>query len=158
MIVVSNATPIIALSSINKIDILQQMFENIYIPRAVYNEIKAKKSFGYNDIDSPEFIIKDISGILYRDFLESELDLGEAETIILAKELKADIVIIDEKLAHLIATNMGLNVTRTLAILLHAKKIGLVSELKPLLNELINKGNWYSKKVYNIFLKEAGEE
>jgi uncharacterized protein len=52
---------------------------------------------------------------------------------------------------------MGLNVTRTLAILLYAKNLGLISELKPLLDDLIKKGNWYSKNIYNIILKSAGE-
>ena len=60
MIVVSNTTPIISLASINRIDILKKLFTNIYIPKAVYEEIKSKDAFGYNEIDDNFFIVKDI--------------------------------------------------------------------------------------------------
>jgi len=51
MIVVSNTTPIISLSSIGKVDLLEQIFGKIIIPKAVYNEIKQKYSYGFDDID-----------------------------------------------------------------------------------------------------------
>jgi len=44
MKVVSNTTPIISLSAIGKISLLSDLFENIIIPQAVYNELKAKKN------------------------------------------------------------------------------------------------------------------
>ena len=53
MTVVSNTTPIIALSSIGKLDLLHELFGEIIVPEAVYFEIKAKKSFGYSEIESP---------------------------------------------------------------------------------------------------------
>jgi hypothetical protein len=58
---------------------------------------------------------------MYQDLLLNQLDLGEAETILLAKEINADFVIIDENLGYKIAKNAGLNVVRTLSILLKAK-------------------------------------
>ena len=85
------------------------------------------------------------------------MDRGEAETIILARELKASTVIIDDNLGYQYAINSGLNVVRTLSILFRAKKEGLIPAIKPLLDEMIGKGRWYSKRVYNDFLKEIGE-
>ena len=87
----------------------------------------------------------------------NSLDLGEAETIILAKEITADNVIIDENLGYAVAKDYDLNVFRTLSILLKAKEENLISELKPLIEEMISKGRWYSKRVYYSFLKKAGE-
>jgi hypothetical protein len=83
--------------------------------------------------------------------------MGESETIILAKELNVDLVIIDENIAYKIAKNSGLNVVRTLSILLIAKEKGIVNSLKPLLDELIEKGRWYSKREYHNYLEKAGE-
>ncbi len=158
MIVVANTTPIISLASVGRLDILEKLFGKIIIAQAVYDEIKAKRLYGFHEIDCATFIdVRPIQGELYKDFLLKELDLGEAETIMLAKELNADFVIIDENLGYKIANNVGLTVIRTLSILLNAKEKGHISEIKPLLDEMIQKGRWYSKTVYQSFLTRAGE-
>ena len=125
MIVVSNATPIITLSSIGKIDILKYFFDKVYIPQ---------------------------------DILLNDLDLGEAQTIVLAKELNADIVLIDETIGYNLARSQKLNVKRTLSFLIVAKERGLIEEVKPLLNEMIENGRWISRRVYKDILKVCGEE
>jgi hypothetical protein len=89
--------------------------------------------------------------------LLKELDRGEAETIILAKELNATRVLIDENLGYRIAKNAGLNVVRTLSILLKAKEAGIIPALKPVLDEMVGKGRWYSRAVYQAVLERAGE-
>jgi len=157
MIVVSNTTPIISLASIQQIEIFERLFGEIIVPHAVYEEIKAKESWGYKEIDLEFVRVETIRGELYKDFLLNQLDSGESETILLAKELNADLVIIDENLAYKIAKNSGLNVTRTLSILLKAKESGIIGQVKPLLDEMIAKGRWYSQNVYESFLKKIGE-
>ena len=157
MIVVANSTPIISLASINRLDILENLFGKIIIAEAVYNEIKAKQSFGYHEIDNVFFEVQQIQGYLYKDFLLKELDLGETETIMLAKEINADFVLIDENLGYKIANNVGLTAIRTLSTLLKAKEKGQISQIKPLLDEMIEKGRWYSDSVYRACLICAGE-
>lgn len=157
MKVVSNTTPIISLASINKIEILRDLFTEVIIPKAVYLELKYKKRFGYKEADLPFILVETIRGNIYKELFLSQLDLGESETIILAQEIKADIVIIDENLAYRIAKNSDLNTIRTLSILLIAKEKGLINKCKPLLDEMIKKGRWYSRKVYHQFLIRAGE-
>jgi predicted nucleic acid-binding protein len=157
MKIVSNTTPIISLSSIEKLDILKDLFKEIIIPEAVYKEIKARKSYGYKEIDFEYIIVKPIKGKIYRDLMLSLLDQGETETILLAKEINTDFVIIDESLGYKIAKNSGLNVIRTLSLILKAKEQGIIKEIRPLFDEMILKGRWYSKRVYENFLKRAGE-
>ena len=157
MIYVANTTPIISLASINRLDILENLFGKIIIAEAVYNEIKAKQSYGFHEIDSAFIEVQQIKGHLYKDFLLKELDLGETETIMLAKEINADFVIIDENLGYRIANNVGLTAIRTLSILLKAKEKGQISQIKPLLDEMIKKGRWYSDAVYRACLLRAGE-
>jgi len=155
--VVSNTTPIISLSSIGKLEILKELFEEIIIPKAVYNELKAKRSYGYNEVKADYIKVKPVKGKKYRDLLLNHMDLGEAETIALATELNADIVIIDDNIGYKIAKSSGLFVIRTLSVLLKAKDRGIIKSIKPLLDEMISKGRWYSKKVYKYVLKNAGE-
>ena len=157
MKVVSNTTPIISLASIGKIDILSELFTNIIIPSAVYSELKAKKRYGYNEADLNFIKVRSIEGNIYSSLLLNKLDLGEAETIILAKDIKADIVLIDENIAFKIAKDSGLKPIRTLSILLLAKEQGLIDMCKPLLDEMVQKGRWYSQRVYTLFLQKAGE-
>ncbi len=157
MIVVSNTTPIISLASIQKIDILERLFGDIIVPQAVYEEIKAKESWGNKEIDMKFIRVETVRGELYKDLLLNQLDSGECETILLAKELNADLVIIDENLAYKIAKNSDLKVTRTLSILLNAKAAGIIDQIKPLLDEMISRGRWYSQNVYENFLKKIGE-
>jgi len=157
MIVVSNATPIITLASINRVDILKHFFESVYIPEAVYNEIKVKKAYGYEEIEDNFFHIKSINDDFAQNILLNDLDLGEAQTIVLAKELNADIVLIDETIGYNIARSQQLNVKRTLSFLIASKEKGYIDEVKPLLDEMIAKGRWISGRVYKDVLEFCGE-
>ena len=125
MKVVSNTTPIISLASIGQLKILKDLYDEIILPQAVYDEIKAKIAYGYEEVEADFIKVKQIKGPKYRDLLLNQLDLGEAETIILATEINADLVIIDDSIAYKIATNSGLNAIRTLSILLKAKERGI---------------------------------
>lgn len=157
MKIVSNTTPIISLSSIGQLNLLQDIFQEILIPESVYCEIKAKKSYGYDEADAAFISVVPVKGKIYSELLMNQLDLGEAETIILAKEVDADYVLIDENIGYKIARNSGLEVIRTLTILLVAKEKKIIQAAKPLIDEMMLKGRWYSKTVYYNFLKKAGE-
>ncbi len=157
MKVVVNTTPIISLAAISHLHLLEKLFGKIIIAEAVYQEIKAKQSHAYYQIDSSFIEVQKIQGYLYKELLLNQLDSGEAETIILAKEIDADFVIIDENIGYKFANNSGLKTIRTLSILLKAKEKNLISEIKPLLDEMMLKGRWYSKNVYESFLIHAGE-
>jgi predicted nucleic acid-binding protein len=157
MKIVSNTTPIISLAAIGRLDILEKLFGKVIIAEAVYNEIKAKPGYGFEQIDCDFIEVQPIKGLLYKDLLLSQLDSGEAETIILAKEINADFVIIDENIGYQFANQVGLTAIRTLSLLLKAKEKGHIAQLKPLLDEMIAKGRWYSNAVYRNFLEQAGE-
>ena len=87
MKVVCNSTPIISLATIGRIDLLSQLFGMIYIPQAVYHELKSKKAPGHQKVDAPYFHVKKIQGTPYVGFLLHDVDRVEAEALVLAKEL-----------------------------------------------------------------------
>lgn len=92
------------------------------------------------------------------EYLELIVDKGEAETVVLAEELNADAVLIDDLKARKIARLRGLTVIGTIGLLLDAKNKGLVSEVKPLLEELIKKKIRISNELYDHALKLANEK
>jgi predicted nucleic acid-binding protein len=156
--VVSNTTPIISLLKIGKLEILKDLYDEIYIPQEVFNEIEAgKQKKYYLNLLAFEWIkieqIQDRKSIAY--FLD--LDKGEAEAIVLATESEADLILLDESLGRFHAKHAGLRVTGTIGILVKAKKQGLISELKPLILELKEKGVWLSESLIERILELANE-
>ena len=100
MIVVSNTTPLIGLATIRRFDFLRQLFGEVYIPQAVYNEavVAGRETGGAKREASTTWIhTVEVEDRLAVEVLLDELDLGEAETIVLARELDADWVLMDEK-------------------------------------------------------------
>lgn len=122
MIVVVNSSPLIALCKINRLRILKEQFAEIFISESVYKEvvIQGKGKIGSKEVEEASWIerkkIKDIEakGHLTMKF---NLGAGEAETIILAREIKADLVILDEGKGRDIASISNLEVRGTLALL-----------------------------------------
>ena len=156
--VVSNTTPIISLLKNGKLEILKDLYDEIYIPQEVFNEIEAGKHKKYYlNLLTFEWIkieqIQDRKSISY--FLD--LDKGEAEAIVLATESEADLILLDESLGRFHAKHAGLRVTGTIGILVKAKKQGLISELKPLILELKDKGVWLSESLIERILELANK-
>ena len=156
--VVSNTTPIISLLKIGKLEILKDLYDEIYIPQEVFNEIEAGKHKKYYlNLLTFEWIkieqIQDRKSIAYL----LDLDKGEAEAIVLATESEADLILLDESLGRFHAKHAGLRVTGTIGILVKAKKQGLISELKPLILELKDKGVWLSESLIERILELANE-
>ena len=156
--VVSNTTPIISLLKISKLDILKNLYSEINIPYAVFQEVEAGRNKDYyTNLSNLNWInileIQDKQAVKY--FLD--LDSGEAEAIVLATEIKADLIILDEKLGRFHAKHADLKVTGTIGVLIKAKKEGLINELKPLLFELTKKEVWISDKLIYEILKQIGE-
>ena len=89
--------------------------------------------------------------------LLDELDLGEAETIVLAIELGADWVLMDERKGRRKVSQLGLNKIGTLGILLRAKRAGYISSLKEEVERLRERGFSISDSVIKAVLEEAGE-
>ena len=162
MIVVSNTTPIIALAKINKLEILEYLFGRIYISEGVYKELISNKKFIFEieQITKSSFIIvKEAKNRLAVELIQKMhgLNMGESESIILFKELGGDLLIMDEKKGRKVASSLDIELTGTLGILLKAKQEGIIIELKPLLEKLIESNIRISHKLYKEILKSANE-
>lgn len=161
MIVVSNTTPLIGLATIQRFDLLQHLFGKIHIPQAVYAEaVTAGREEGgaKREVAAAAWIetvsVKDQLAV---EVLLDELDRGEAETIVLARELKATWVLMDEKKGRRKVTKLGLDKIGTVGILLKAKQVGLLPEIRPEVERLRRQGFSLSQGVVDAILQQANE-
>jgi predicted nucleic acid-binding protein len=158
-VVVCNATPLIALSLIEQLHILQALYQTILIPPAVHEEVATggASGIGVAELEASEWIrvvqLRDPA----RAELLSDLDRGEAEVLALALELTAESAIIDEKLARRHAKRLGIPLTGTLGVLLRAKRQGLIGPIRPFVERLRQGGIRLSEAVIEEALRLADE-
>ncbi len=158
MIIVSNSSPLIIFSAIEQLSIIENVFSEVYIPKKVYEEITiAKKPNASILAKWSKDKIKTISNNTLVQVLEATIGPGETEAIVLAKEHKINQVLIDDWKARQMAELLGLKVIGSLGVLLIAKNIGLISSVKPLLDNMIIAGFYISNTFYKKILKLAKE-
>lgn len=154
-IAVANTSPIIYLSAINKTDLLKKLFGEIFIPDAVKREILSggKDTFGFREIEGEQWIkTKKVENELAKKCLLTDIDDGEAEVIVLAEELKAKVIIMDDRLGRKVARLRGFQVIGTLRVLIAAKEKGIIAGVKPLVERLKEVGFWISEDVHKDIL------
>ncbi|MGE0084603.1 MAG: DUF3368 domain-containing protein [Desulfococcaceae bacterium] len=161
MVIVSDTTPLIGMASIGRFDLLRQLFGKIHIAQAVYEEtfVYRGKTDGIRyEVPAADWIetvkINDRPAV---NRLLENLDSGEAETIVLASEIKADWVLMDEKKGRRKLRESGINKIGTLGILLKAKQEDFLSVIRPDIEKLSNQGFSISETVIGTVLKQAGE-
>ena len=154
--VVANTTPLIALADIGQLELLRKLYGEIWIPEAVLDEIKTEPA--KTEVSSSEWIkIKEIFKTEDKQLFRAKLHAGEVEVMILADEVNADLLIMDDNAAKKTAKFLGMKVTGTLGVLVRAKKEGYLPMVKPSLDALISDGLFVSDKVYQYVLDAAGE-
>ena len=158
MIVVSNTTPILGLYKIGQLDLFESLFSQVIIPTAVHNEITVLGKDGHDLLDMVSYIkVKSVQNTLAASMLRSQLDYGEAEVVVLADELGAGVLVIDEKKARKVAQANSMNVIGTIGVLQFAKQKGLISDIKTQLDALIANGIWIDRKLYQTVLQNNSE-
>ena len=159
MIIISDSSPLISLAIIRKLHLLEQIFDEIWMPQAVYQEIAKKNKPYSSELERfSENRIKDVQNRLAVQLLLKELDIGEAEAIVLALETNIKDVLIDEYKGRKVAQSCQLETTGTIGVLLQAKKKGLITEVKADLDELICNHCRISQPLYEKALELAGEK
>jgi uncharacterized protein len=161
VIIVSDTSPINNLAAINQLHLLHQLYGTVLIPEAVFREL-TDPSFpvaGATEVQTLDWIQTfTVSDRTLVEALSSELDIGEAEAIALAVEIQADQVLIDERRGRLVATRLNLRYVGVLGILVEAKSQGLIAEVKPLLDALVNEaGFWIAEPLYKSVLRLVDE-
>ena len=157
---VCNTGPLVALSIINRIDILRDLFEVVAVPEAVHREILVggSESAGLAEYKKVQWIKVFSLSNQIDPLLVTSLDEGEASVIALSRELKADFTLIDERKARKIARSVyGLKVIGSAGILVEAKHKGLIENVGLAIKNMRDNGYWIGDSIIEAALKKAGE-
>lgn len=142
MRIVSNAGPLIHLSWIGRLHLLQQLFDELIVPNRVKEEVLQA------DDDVPgvsELLATFASGWIHVHLVESRedvevleriLDAGESEAIVLANEIQADLLLLDDRRARREAERQGVPISGTVGVLRRGRDQQLIPAVLPVLNEL----------------------
>lgn len=145
--IVSDSTTLIVLNNLGRLNLLK-VFNQVYIPQKVYEEVNFKKDFIL-----PDFIkVKRIETNELYFYLTKLLDEGESEAITLAKELNLPLII-DEKKGKKIAKNLNIKIIGLLGILYLNYQKGFITqeEIKSFLDDAIKNGYRISQKLLDEF-------
>ncbi|MEI6206843.1 MAG: DUF3368 domain-containing protein [Desulfuromonadales bacterium] len=141
MIVVSDSSPLIALLSADRIDLLERLFGTALIPPAVRDEVFGSSS-GITD-SMPNFIhVESLPIETATRFLRMSLHQGESEAIVLALDKGIDKIILDDKQARETADRLGLSVIGTFGVLMLAKEKGHLDAVRPIMLQIMERINF----------------
>ena len=160
MLVVSDTSPIRALAHLDQLDLLQVLFDEVFLPPAVLVELEQpRRGFVPLDVRSVAFLrVRAPADRVVVAELSATLDRGEAEAIALAIELRADALLIDEAVGRAVAQQHGLTAVGVLGVLLRARQRGLIGVIGPLLDRLQNElGFFIGAELRAEVLRRAGE-
>ncbi|MFW9989415.1 MAG: hypothetical protein ACFFC3_12230 [Candidatus Odinarchaeota archaeon] len=172
MIVISDTAPIIFFGKINKLSILKELYQIIYLPTEVWEELIYPLKQNHNDIPEDiklELEAKDAGWLIVKNpekeesielalKLSQQLGLGEAYAIALSNELNADLLLINDRKARDIATELGITTKWTTEVLIDAvseKIISSFDDFKRIVNTMIKNGLWIEKNFYNKLLEKV---
>lgn len=153
MIIVSNTSPINYLILIEQIHLLSQLFQEIIIPQAVYSELSDAlapppvKTW----IATPPNWLKIQPVSQPADAIVDLLDPGESEAILLAQQLNADLLLLDDMKARRAAKDRGLAIAGILGILDRATTMKLI-DLPATIQCLQNTSFWASESLLQKLL------
>ncbi|MEW6574542.1 MAG: DUF3368 domain-containing protein [Bacillota bacterium] len=157
MRVVSDAGPLITLSRAGYLWLLPTLFGKVTIPRAVYVEVveKGRKRLNAEEIREASWLnVKEVKNKTALRLVAGQLDFGEAEAVVLAEEVKADLLLVDDLKARRFALLTGLRIGGTIMVLSISMKKNLLAEPPELvLQKLKRAGMYLSDEVAERLLK-----
>ncbi|MBD2636700.1 DUF3368 domain-containing protein [Limnothrix sp. FACHB-881] len=161
MIVVSDTSALCNLALIDHLWLLESIYQTVIIPDVVASELavasdpKISATLQSNWIQTQSLTDAQLANQLQQ---ERGLDAGEANAIALALEIKADDLLIDERLGRQEAVRLGLSIIGILGILLVAKQKKLITRVQPVMDALINQAGFrVSPQLYQRVLALSQE-
>ena len=148
-IVITDASCFIILDKIGGLDILDALYREVVTTPEIAAEY-GKRLPGWVQVRAVED-----RGRLY-DYAET-VDIGEASAMVLAAEIKADKLIIDDMQGRKFARTLGLEVIGTVGVILEAKREGFIPAVTPYLLSIRETNFRLSDRVMGLILREAGE-
>ena len=143
-IIISDTSILIIFHKIKELDILRKVYGTVITTPEIAEEFGEKL---------PEWIkIQSVSDKKYQELIETQVDLGEASVIALAKEYDDALLLLDDLKARKLAARLNLKITGTFGIIHKAKQMEIISKVKPLINKLLETDFRISDKIITEIL------
>ena len=133
--IIGDSSALIALATMDRLELLEKIFDTIYVPQAVYNEVTMSHKPQSSKLK--QFLMNRVKKVDL-DISKMGLGQGELEAIKLYRDIDADFLLIDDKRAKSFAKLNGVNVIGSLGVLILAKEMDLVETIKDDLQKLEN--------------------
>ena len=157
MILIADASALIALATCDSLSLLEALFGQVLVPVAVYEEVvlpnksQSARLCSYlkgkvRAVDMQHFI-----------YLDAYADAGETQAMLLYKEVAADYLLIDDRRGRKVAKINQIKTVGSLGILLQAKRAGLIPKIAPLIRQITNSPIFISENLIQTVLELAGE-
>jgi predicted nucleic acid-binding protein len=148
-IVISDTSCLILLHKIGELDLLRKVYDSVLTTPEVAQE--------FSD-ELPDWVkIEKVKDKKYQEFLETQVDWGEASAIALAKELESPLLLLDDLKARKLASKLNLRYTGTLGVIHKAKKTGAIEKVKPIIEKLLAADFWISENIIQELLRKNNE-
>jgi len=159
-IVISDTTALIILAKSDKLDLLSNLFEQVFIPKAVEDELNFKDDIVKYRVEKfDKILVKNINNTKTLNRIKKlNIDKGEIEAISLAIELDLKLII-DERKGRIVAINQGLEVVGVLGILVENYRLDYISfeEAHYFFNLFKKSGLRVSNRLEEIILQKLSE-
>jgi predicted nucleic acid-binding protein len=128
-IVISDTSTLILFHKIDEFSLLQKVYGDLITTPEIAEE------FGE---DLSDWIkIQSVSDKKYQNFLETQVDHGEASAIALASEFEDVLLLLDDLKARKLAIQLKFKITGTLGVIHKAKQLSIIDKVKPLIDKLL---------------------
>jgi predicted nucleic acid-binding protein len=156
--IVSNSSPLISFAKIESFHLLQQLYGSLTISAEVYAEVvvSGARLPGSSETSSSTWI--QVKQVKRADDITAAqerfgLGIGELSTLILAKELEADLVILDDLGARRLAQREGFRVQGSMAVLEACFRKGFLADLRGAYEQLLKRGVFFNRELLNRSLQ-----
>jgi predicted nucleic acid-binding protein len=154
-----DSSPLIVLFKSQQSQLLPQLFAEILVPEAVWNEITlaSKNDEAAQQLPQVDWVQKIEQITITPEVAGWDLGQGEAEVLSWTLNHPNYAAIVDDRAAKNCAKSLGIFTLGTGGVLLLAKRRGLIPNISPRLEALRNSGLWLSDTVFNLLKQQAGE-
>lgn len=157
MILVADASALIALSACDSLHLLDVLFGNVIVPEAVYVEVVVTdkpQSLRLQSYLQGKVRPVNMDRFVYLDVFA---DAGETQAMLLYKEVAADYLLIDDRRGRKVAHINQIKTIGSMGVLLQAKRLGLISQVEPLLAKIAASPVFIGAGLIQTVLELAGE-
>jgi predicted nucleic acid-binding protein len=148
-IVISDTSTLILFQKIDEFSLLHRVYGELITTPEIAEEFGEKL---------PDWIkIQKVSDKKYQEFLETQVDSGEASAIALATEYEEVLLLLDDLKARKLATRLKFKITGALGIIHKARQMAVIDKVKPLIDKLLSTDFRVSGNIIEEILKLNNE-